>query len=127
MEFQTLKILVGETAAHVWHGGKGYPVLLMHGAGPGTTAMANFSKVREALAEEGAPANVLVNAINPGPIETERIRYMCEAKAEIEGITVEEARREMGSETMVKRFGEPREVAALFAFLASSRASFMTG
>jgi len=89
--------------------------------------MANFSKVREALAEEGAPANVLVNAINPGPIETERIRYMREAKAEIEGITVEEARREMVSETMLKRFGEPREVAALFAFLASSRASFMTG
>ena len=35
----------------VWHGGDGYPLLLMHGAGPGTSAAGNFAKVREPLAK----------------------------------------------------------------------------
>tara|TARA_A100001037_G_scaffold266912_1_gene259411 strand:- start:14361 stop:15173 length:813 start_codon:yes stop_codon:yes gene_type:complete len=51
MEFQTRDIPVGETTAHMWDGGNGYPILMMHGAGPGTSAMANFGKVREPLAE----------------------------------------------------------------------------
>lgn len=51
MNFQSSNIPVGETSAHMWQGGEGYPVLMMHGAGPGTSAMANFGKVREPLAE----------------------------------------------------------------------------
>ncbi len=93
-------------------------------AGIVNSALLSLTK---SLAEEGAPANVLVNAVNPGPIDTERMRYMCEAKARIEGVSVEDARAELVSETLLKRFGEPREVGALVAFLASGRASFMTG
>jgi len=51
MNFETNDIPVGGTTAHLWHGGDGYPVLMMHGAGPGTSAMANFGKVRDPLAE----------------------------------------------------------------------------
>ena len=51
MEFETRDIPMGETTAHVWHGGDGYPVFMMHGAGPGTSAMANFGKIREPPAE----------------------------------------------------------------------------
>ncbi len=50
IEFKVRDIPVGPTIAHVWHGGDGFPILLMHGAGPGTSAVANFGKVREPLA-----------------------------------------------------------------------------
>lgn len=87
-------------------------------------ALLNFNK---ALAEEGAPANVLANAINPGPIDTERMRYLAEEKAREEGISYEEARRIQTEETMLKRFGQPAEVAAAAVFLASDKAGFITG
>lgn len=51
MDFETRDIPVGPTTAHMWHGGDGPPLLLMHGAGPGTSAAANFGKIREPLAE----------------------------------------------------------------------------
>lgn len=51
MEFETRDIEVAGTNAHMWQGGNGFPILMMHGAGPGTSAMANFGKVREPLAE----------------------------------------------------------------------------
>jgi len=50
LEFETRDIPVGPTTAHMWHGGDGFPILLMHGAGPGTSAAANFGRVREPLA-----------------------------------------------------------------------------
>lgn len=52
MTFESYSIDVGGYDAHVWAGGKGsYPLLLMHGAGPGTSAAGNFAKVRAPLAE----------------------------------------------------------------------------
>ncbi len=93
-------------------------------AGVVNAALLNFNK---ALAEEGAPRNVLANAINPGPIDTERMRYLAEEKAREEGMSYEEARRIQTEETMLKRFGRPADVAAAAAFLASDRAGFITG
>ncbi len=51
MDFDVETIDVDGHRAHVWSGGSGYPLLLMHGAGPGTSAAGNFAKVREPLAE----------------------------------------------------------------------------
>ncbi len=87
-------------------------------------ALLNFNK---ALAEEGAPANVLANAINPGPIDTERMQYLAEEMARENGITYDEARGIQTQETMLKRFGQPVEVAAAAAFFASDKANFITG
>ena len=86
--------------------------------------MLNFNN---ALAEEGAPANVLANAINPGPIDTERMQYLAEEMARENGITYDEARGIQTQETMLKRFGQPVEVAAAAAFFASDKANFITG
>lgn len=69
-----------------------------------------------ALAVELAPRGILVNAVAPGVIVTdmsERIRAEGEAEAK--------------SKILLRRFGEPVEVARVIAFLASDAASYITG
>ena len=88
---------------------------------------AGLLNLTKALAQEAAAANVLVNSINPGPIRTDRMVYLAQARARDEGIRVGEAERLLVEETLLKRFGEPRDVSALAAFLVSERAGFLTG
>jgi 3-oxoacyl-[acyl-carrier protein] reductase len=88
---------------------------------------AGILNLTKALAEQGAAANVLVNAINPGPILTERMDYLTEMKAKELGLSYDEARAQLVSETLLKRFGTPQEIAATVAFLVSKRAGFITG
>ena len=93
-------------------------------AGYCNAALQNISK---ALAEDGAPHNVLSNVINPGPFATARMVYLAQEKADEDGITLEEATAILADETMLKRYGEPRELSAFIAFIASERASYVTG
>jgi 3-oxoacyl-[acyl-carrier protein] reductase len=53
--------------------------------------------------------------------------YLTKEKAAELGISEAEAKRILADVTVLKRFGEPRELAAAVVFLASARASFMTG
>jgi NAD(P)-dependent dehydrogenase (short-subunit alcohol dehydrogenase family) len=93
-------------------------------AGIVNAGLLNFTK---ALAELGAPHGILVNAVNPGPIETERMQYVLQAKHEQFNVSVEEARRQWEQGTLLKRFGRPDEIAAAVVFLASEVSSYITG
>jgi 3-oxoacyl-[acyl-carrier protein] reductase len=93
-------------------------------AGVANAALLSMAK---ALAEAGGPHGVLVNAVNPGPIDTGRMRYLAERKAADERIPLAQAKSALSAEVLLGRFGEPREVGAAIAFLASARASFVTG
>ena len=87
-------------------------------------AVAGLSK---SLARELAGEQILVNAIAPGTILTDRVRELRAAAAEREGISLEDSIARAGQEIPMGRLGEPEEFAALAAFLASPEASYLTG
>ncbi len=79
------------------------------------------------LANEAAADGITVNNILPGYTRTERVEELSNAAADREGISRAEAIAKWANEIPMKRLGEPREFAALAAFLVSERASYITG
>jgi 3-oxoacyl-[acyl-carrier protein] reductase len=69
-----------------------------------------------ALAVELAPKSIRVNAVAPGVIVTEMSARVREVAGE-----------QIKTQILQKRFGEPEEVAAAVAFLASDDAAYVTG
>jgi 2-hydroxycyclohexanecarboxyl-CoA dehydrogenase len=76
-----------------------------------------------AVARESARYGVRVNAVAPGPIETPLLN----AAEEIYGEIGARLKQGMIRATAMRRIGEPEEVAAVIAFLASDDASYLTG
>ena len=78
-----------------------------------------------------APYGITVNAVSPGPINTDRMSYHERDRAQDLGISQEEYRRQVvedaGLTVPLGRIAEPEDVANMVAFLASDEASFITG
>ncbi len=79
------------------------------------------------LADELAPYNILVNCVCPGYTSTQRVVDLARARAEREGRTMEEIFAERDRTIPLGRAGKPEEFANLVVFLASDRASYITG
>jgi 3-oxoacyl-[acyl-carrier protein] reductase len=79
------------------------------------------------LANEVAPFNVTVNNLMPGYTRTDRVEQLARAAGERSGGSAKDAFAKWEREIPMGRLGEPREFAALAAFLASERASYITG
>jgi 3-oxoacyl-[acyl-carrier protein] reductase len=79
------------------------------------------------LANEVASLGITVNNIMPGYTRTERVEELAQMMADKEGITPAEFIARWEKEIPMRRLGEPREFAALVAFLVSERASYITG
>jgi 3-oxoacyl-[acyl-carrier protein] reductase len=84
-----------------------------------TTARAGVLGFAKALADEVAADGITVNSVCPGFIATERVEELTRTKPEM--------MKQMLAQIPVGRIGNPSELAATVAFLASDRASYITG
>jgi 3-oxoacyl-[acyl-carrier protein] reductase len=90
----------------------------------GRSALAAWLKTTaRAIAAEG----VTVNGVMPGRIATPRVHQLDSGRAELDGITEERVRAGHLTTIPAGRYGQPEELGGLVAFLASERASYVTG
>lgn len=88
------------------------------------SAVTGFART---LANEVAPFGITVNNLLPGYTLTDRVDQLSRAVAVKEGLEIAQVRARWEAQIPMNRLGEPREFAALAAFMASDRASYITG
>lgn len=79
------------------------------------------------LAGEVAQDNITANIVVPGRIATSRIAFLDEQRAKRTGRPVGDIAAESAASIPVGRYGDPQEYADVVAFLASAKASYVTG
>jgi 3-oxoacyl-[acyl-carrier protein] reductase len=92
-----------------------------------TSMRAAVTGFARTLANEVAAEGVTVNTLLPGFMNTERVVELNEATARREGLPVATVARRTLDQIPLRRIGEPRELAAMAAFLASDQAGYVTG
>lgn len=96
-------------------------IILSNAARSAVVAMA------KTLSQQVAAEGITVNNVCPGTILTDRIRSLAANTAQQRGISQEEALQGMQADIPMGRIGRPEELAAVITFLASERASYVTG
>jgi 3-oxoacyl-[acyl-carrier protein] reductase len=81
----------------------------------------------KSLANEFGKDGILVNNVGPGFTATDRLKELAAARASATGKSEKEIFDGWAADAPVKRLGEPREVAETIVWLASERASYITG
>ena len=81
----------------------------------------------KSLSNEFGKDGITVNNVGPGYTATERLKQLIAKRSQEMGITAAEFEARLGVEAPLKRVGLPEEVADAIVWLASERASFITG
>ena len=87
-------------------------------------AVASWSKT---MSNELAQFGITVNSLLPGFISTSRLDEVADGFAKRNGISKGEMEEKMKASVPAKRFGDPAEIAAVAAFVASPAASYLNG
>jgi NAD(P)-dependent dehydrogenase (short-subunit alcohol dehydrogenase family) len=94
---------------------------------PGGAANAALMLITAGLAAAYGRHGVRVNAVNPGATLTDRLKQGIEAEAKLAGVSPDEALKRATERVPLGRLAEPDEIANAVLFLASDRASYVTG
>ncbi len=97
-------------------------VLGMPNSGVYSASKAAIISLNRVLAVELAPRKIRVNAVSPGPVATPLYGKIGLTEEEVNGFGAI-----LGERILLKRFGQPEEIANVVRFLASDDASFITG
>lgn len=87
-------------------------------------AVAGWAKT---MATEVARDNVLINTVGPGWTRTDRVTQMLSSRGAAAGRSAADVEAAIVATVPLGRLGEPAEIADVITFLASERASFVTG
>ena len=91
------------------------------------SARAAVSAFTKAISTELAPLNITVNTICPGAVQTERSENLMKLAAQKENQPVDEILKSSVALIPLQRSASPAEIADVVLFLASEKASYLTG
>ena len=107
----------------VGQGGKVAGIHHIAGGAANSAIMLATAGLANAYARQG----IRINAINPGATMTGRVREALQLEARQHGISEEEALARAQARIPLGRLAQPEDIAQMAAFLASDRASYVTG
>ena len=88
---------------------------------------AGIIALTKTLSNEFAEYNILVNSVCPGYTFTDRVKQLAETESQRTGKSINDIVQDWAKTIPLRRMAQPREIADLVVFLASERASFITG
>jgi NAD(P)-dependent dehydrogenase (short-subunit alcohol dehydrogenase family) len=94
---------------------------------PGGAANSALMLTTVGLANVYGPKGVRINAINPGSTMTDRVREALKLEAKKRGQSEDEVLAQLQAKVPLKRYADPEDIANLTLFLASNKASYITG
>lgn len=92
-----------------------------------STLRAGLSGLTKTMSNQLAPDNILVNAVLPGHVYTNRQVHLNELRSKEEGISIEAYADRVQKSIPLGRYAQPKEIGEVIAFLCSERASYITG